>query len=97
MAGTNETLMKSEAGTGYFFDWYDFIMKYIIGVLCALTLINNLIILIVMHGSSEFKRAVLVSVRMFYLAFAYSDLGVLFAYFGKEWIRMFGVLCFSYK
>ena len=62
---------------------------YAVPFCCFVGILNNVIILILMHGFAEIKKAIPISVRIYYLAFAWSDLAVLFSYYVNLWLRKF--------
>ena len=77
------------SSTAWSVDFYNMFYMYAFSVLAFMALFNNVVILIVAHGFEDFKKAVPVHVRIYYLCFAYADIGNLLPYYIKFYIRMY--------
>ena len=72
-----------------------FAKEYIVPICVLITFFNNSCILIIIYSSKSIKHAILNSVRMFYIAFAWSDIAATIFYHGYRYVRMRDFLKFK--
>ncbi len=65
-----------------------FSKEYIVPVCVVITFLNNAIILLVLYRSKAVQQSILVSVRLYYLAFAWSDIFATICYHLYRYVRM---------
>ena len=87
----NATPFKNEGETeeyDFLYQLYDVLWLYGVPILSVVAIFNNMIILLVAFCFDEFKKAVNMNIRVYYIIFALADLILLFAYHVLQWFSM---------